>query len=74
MHFKPQGDRDIQDISLWLGRWWSIDKSKGDIKKAQKLINDATLIETTDRLNYDWGVVTDNKTDELVSDSEDEKK
>ena len=48
-------------------------KAKETLKKDQKLIYDTTLIKITDRLNYDWGVVTDYKTDKLVSDSEDEK-
>ena len=43
---------------------------KETLKKDQKLIYDTTLIKITD---YDWGVVTDYKTDQLVYDSEEEK-
>ena len=48
-------------------------KAKEIQKKDQKLIYDTTLIKITDRLDYDWGMVTDYKTDKLVYDSEDEK-
>ena len=48
-------------------------KAKETLKKDQKLIYYTTLIKITDMLDYDRGVVTDYKTDELVYDLENEK-
>ena len=49
----------------------ALTRAKETLKEDQK--HQTKLIKTTNRLDYGWRVVTENKTDELVSNSEDGK-